>query len=299
MPTYHLFKFAPTCLQVQSDYLVAADGVYRILECCGIRIPVPQVSCEIRGLAPLSPWLCDPSSASGGNVSFHLPDAEVLPFGPSYHLLFEGMSLPPIDPSCIYQYVIARAGVFLLAGCPGLAVLLPISRPTLLPGLAPVSPFVVPTYPPVGEAVVQQLLAHALAAHDQNGEPIEQLYFLLWEEGVWRLTIPAQVAGRDSVRACAITAAYLQAALEGHSHHRYRARFSACDDSAEITNGGFRVYFVLGNLFTQPEIRVRICVHGYNWEVPASFFFALPLGIVDCVAQAWQERKELHDAPTL
>ncbi len=89
------------------------------------------------------------------------------------------------------------------------------------------------------------------------------------------------------MRAKKVTPEYLAAVVEGHSHHLHRATFSHVDDKAEVRDGGFRVYFVLGNIFKQPELRVRICVHGYEWEVPSRTFFTLPGEIVDCVAREW------------
>ena len=288
MPTYHLFKSASNPLEMSADYLLAGDGVYGVMACFGMRVPVPLLPCEIRGLPLLFPWLGD--SLDGGESGNRLPgEEELLAPGPSYHILYEDSPTPPpVDPARVYQYVVAREGVLLLAGCTGLEVLMPISPLAELPGLAPVTPFIAPSYPPVGEEIVRQMLEHAKAARDEHEQPIEQLFFLLWEEGRWRLDIPQQEAYRDSVRAKAITPAYLNAFLEGHSHHRYQANFSHRDDHAEVRDGGFRVYFVLGNIFSQPELRVRICVHGYEWEVPARYFFALPAGIVDCVAQEWE-----------
>ena len=78
------------------------------------------------------------------------------------------------------------------------------------------------------------------------------------------------------------------ALIEGHSHHEMRAYFSPTDDHDELIDGGFKVYFVIGRIHgEQPQIRTRVCVHGYSWEVPAATFFALPAGVEDCVAIEW------------
>ena len=294
--TYHLFNPASTPLQMIADYILAGDGVYGVLDCFGIRVPVPLLPCEVRGLPPLFPWLS--GSVGAGVSTTGLPDEEheQPAFAPSYHFVYDAAAAPVLDPGRLYQYVVAREGVFLLAGCPGLQVLMPISEPTALPGLASVTPHVALSHPPVGEDIVLQILERALAARDQEGQPIEQLYFLLWEEGGWRLHIPEQDAYQGSVRAKEATPEYLAALIEGHSHHNYRANFSQRDDTAEVRDGGFRVYFVLGNIFKQPELRVRICVHGYEWEVPASSFFTVPQGIVDCVAREWGELSDAANA---
>ena len=289
---YHLFNPASNPLHTIADYILAGDGVYGVMDCFGIRVPVPLLPCEVRGLPALFPWLrADFDLGEGALLEACAPE-ELLPFGPSHHFLYDASCMPAADPGRLYQYVVGREGVFLLAGCPGLEVLMPISGLTALPGLARVTPYVSFTHPLIGEDTALQILAHARAARNDDGLPIEQLYFLLWQEGAWRLVIPEQEANPSSVRAKEVTPEYLAAIVEGHSHHNYRANFSHRDDTAEIRDGGFRVYFVLGNIFKQPEMRVRICVHGYEWEVPASYFFALPPTIVDCVAREWGERTD-------
>jgi len=49
--------------------------------------------------------------------------------------------------------------------------------------------------------------------------------------------------------------------------------------------------FVLGRIFEQPEIRVRLCVHGYAWRLPASLVFELPAGVHDALPDASWEGK--------
>lgn len=265
--SYHLLN-TQASLEAD-DFLIAGDGVYRLLRCFGMSIPFPLVLCEIRGLLPL----LTPSDGTFDG-----------PFAPSYHVLTDA-EVPPLDPSRIYQYVIGQEGVFLLAGCAGLEVLMPISAPSILPGLAKVSPSITWKYPLVNEIVVQDLFDRARAARDpQHGHMLERLFCLTWEDG-WHIHEPEQVQSRTSVRATAWAEADETAIIEGHSHHDMRAYFSGIDDRDELVNGGFKVYFVLGRVHTQPEIRIRICVHGYSWEVPASHFFTLPKGVVDCVEQ--------------
>jgi PRTRC genetic system protein A len=277
---YHVLD-KPFTNTIEALYIVAGDGIYKVLDCFGMRIPMPLVSCEIRGLLPLAPQL---SSDVLAEVS---EEACLFDFGPSYHILTED-NLPPIDPRRVYQYVVAREGVFLLTRGTGLEVLMPISLPCALPGLASASPGIRFSYPLVDENMVLTILERSKAAQDHTGTPIECLFYLTWE-GMWRLHEPEQDAGPGYVRAKQATLEYEVATLEGHSHHNMPAYFSHRDDQAEIRDGGFRVYFVLGRIFSQPELRVRICVHGYAWEVPASYFFAVPAEITDCVAKEWRE----------
>ncbi|MBA2681152.1 MAG: hypothetical protein H0U76_22480 [Ktedonobacteraceae bacterium] len=281
--TYHLFTPTATSLALIADYILAGDGIYGVLDRFGMRIPVPLVSCELRGLPPLAPWL-------HGTVDV-ATEMQALPeefdFGPSYHILTEDHPLIPLlNTGRVYQYIIAREGVFLLAGCTGLEVLMPISHGCVLPGLASVTPDIRFSYPRVGEDIVLTILERSKAAQDDASNAIERLFYLLWE-GQWHLHEPAQDAGREHVRAKQVTPEYLATCIEGHSHHSMRAYFSHGDNQAEVRDGGFRIYFVLGRIFSHPELRVRICIHGYSWEIPASSFFVLPAGIADCVAKEW------------
>lgn len=287
-PTYYLVQPGSRLCDMIASYMLAGDGIYGVLDAFGMRTPVPLALCEVRGLPPLYPWFSSAGALGDGDPELEGEEA-VLPFTPSYHLLTEANpTLPPIDPNRIYQYVLARQGVFLLAQCTGLRCLLPISPRVELPGLAPAVPFVRPEYPRVGAEVLLHMLEDAKSARDEVADQsIERLYYLLWEPGAWRLVIPEQEATRDSVRARAITPEFEQAFIEGHSHHGWRAKFSRGDDFAEVTNGAFRVYFVLGSIFTKPELRVRVCVHGYESEVSAATFFELPECIRDAAAQKW------------
>jgi len=285
--SYHLLNAPdPTCLEGDDevDLIVAGDGVYSSVRCFGMSIPFPLVLCEIRGLLPLSSLLFRAGfGLDAPSAVPYLVKGVPLPFAPSHHVLTRP-GLPAVDASRIYQYVIAREGVFLLAGCSGVEVLMPISAQTLLPGLVSVSPYVTWKYPLVGAGVVQDLLDRARVARDvERGHMLERLFYLTWEDD-WRVHEPEQVQSATCVKATAWSEADEMAIIEGHSHHDMRAYFSATDNRDEIINGGFKVYFVLGRIHEQPQIRTRVCVHGYSWEVPADTFFTLPAGVEDCGA---------------
>lgn len=283
-PVVRLFRHTSLLLDREVNYLLAGDGLYHFAGPGGLHIPVLLLPCEIRGLPPLQPWLdgdfaCD--------IPFTASDVSPAAPAPSYHVLTpEQAVLPPLNRQRVYQYVIAREGIFLQAACTGLEVLMPITERANIVDLASATPLLRPAYPRVDAARVQQLLASARSAVDSEGQPVERLFYLLWE-GTWKLYEPEQEASQVQVRATALTTQHLSAFIEGHSHHHFAARFSAQDDQAEVNE--FRVYFVLGRIFERPELRVRICVHGYVWEVPATCFFELPTGIVDCVAREWRE----------
>ncbi|GCE32008.1 hypothetical protein KDA_74920 [Dictyobacter alpinus] len=296
--SYHLLHVsAEARLEVddETDLIVAGDGVYSSVRCFGMSIPFPLALCEIRGLLPLASLM---SLFALDNGTLDVPGDEALctnrvslPFAPSHHVLMRP-ELPALDASRIYQYVIAGNGVFLFAGCPGLEVLMPISAPCHLPGLAPVVPYVAWKHPLVDEEVVRDVFDRARASQDrEHGHMLERLFYLTWEDA-WRVHEPEQVQSAGSVQALTSSEQDETALIEGHSHHTMRAYFSSTDDRDELVNGGFKVYFVIGQINTHPQIRTRVCVHGYAWDVPASTFFALPAGVEDCAATEQMEKPQ-------
>jgi hypothetical protein len=48
------------------------------------------------------------------------------------------------------------------------------------------------------------------------------------------------------------------------------AKFSPTDDEEET---GFRIYAVMGHIYTEPVIRVRVGIYGHMWEIPALTVF--------------------------
>src|SRR5436309_6117100 len=80
--------FEPSNAPFDADYLIAGDGVYRVMDCFGLRVPVPLIAAQIRGLPKLLPWL------HGNRVAC----SPVGDFGPSYHILTADQpTVPPIE----------------------------------------------------------------------------------------------------------------------------------------------------------------------------------------------------------
>ncbi|MEE3719938.1 hypothetical protein V2H45_24665 [Tumidithrix elongata RA019] len=69
-----------------------------------------------------------------------------------------------------------------------------------------------------------------------------------------------------------------------HSHHGMEAYFSEMDNRDET---GFRIYAVLGELFTNPKIRMRVGIYGHFYETTVTGIFDLPDRITDCLADYW------------
>ena len=157
-------------------------------------------------------------------------------------------------------------------------------------GLEPVTPFVELQPPLVPAQHVSTMLRHARNAVDPQGGPLEILFHLGWEAGSkkWRLELPLQTQGRAFVRPTNNDSgsSYARSLVDVHSHPGETASFSGGDDADET---GFRLYGLLGNVRSErPLIRVRAGIYGNRWEIPAVWIFALPLNIVDCVAEVWE-----------
>ena len=213
------------------------------------------------------------------------------------HLLMEQPDLPPVVPGPLV-YVVAGNGVHLWAHREGLEALIPVA-PGTIHDLYPVEPFVRLDAPRLDAPVLAALLAVAQQARSESGVPLESLFYPHYEPGQgWRLIVPPQERNVARVRPLEEgLSAYSQAWWEIHSHHGMRAFFSGTDDADER---GFRIYGVVGRIFSRPEIRLRVGIYGHFWEFPACLVCAaLPEGVVDASEHADQGEgldREVSDA---
>jgi len=193
------------------------------------------------------------------------------------------LPLPPIN-AAMYEYVTASNGVFVRGRRTGLRVMLPVMAgpPMPLRGLVPVEPFVQLDHPRVPAELVDEMLEAALAAKDDDLKPVEALFHLSWDAGGARLAMPVQERGLAFVRPIGQTLSYETAVVEVHSHHSMAACFSPTDDADET---GFRIFGVLGEIYTRPTLRVRVGLYGHYWELPATWVFQLPHRVIDAQAR--------------
>lgn len=175
----------------------------------------------------------------------------------------------------LYNYEIGSNGVFICAERPGLEVCFPIAE-CQIRGLADVEPLIRFDRPKVPEKYVAKMLELSMENCD-DGKMRETLFHLMWldKEQRWRLDMPKQHCAGASVKPLedGPGSSYDLALIEVHSHHEMDAFFSSQDDADEQ---GFRIYGVLGEIFTEPKLRVRVGCFGQFWEVPASEIFELP-----------------------
>jgi PRTRC genetic system protein A len=181
--------------------------------------------------------------------------------------------LPPIDAQ-MFEYVLAGNGVFKRGKRVGLEAMVQIAR-CQISGLAPIQPNFRLNYPKVPEQLLKEMLVRSQQAH-----PNEILFHLYWESGQWQLNIPPQTSTPTSVQPLGegLGVSYQKALIEVHSHHNMSAEFSTTDDGEET---GFRIFGVLGTIFSQPTIRVRVGLYGNFWHIPAEWVFQIPHQILD------------------
>jgi len=188
--------------------------------------------------------------------------------------------LPEYD-AAMSEYIFGTNGLHRRARRPGLEAIVPASPPARL--LKPVESYVCMSAPRVPINLVREMLDLARRQRNRTNpvcacsEFVETLFFFLWNdrESRWTLHVPPQDQTLWSVRATDTRAdsAYANALIEVHSHHREKAFFSRADNVDEV---GFRIYGVLGRIFSHPELKVRVSVYGDWWELPASQIFELP-----------------------
>lgn len=177
--------------------------------------------------------------------------------------------LPDITASMM-EYWLAGNGVFVRAARLGLSACVPVSNYAIA-GLPAITPYVQLEYPLVPAHLALEMLHRSQAVGDR-----EILFYLSFVNGRWQLDIPKQLATSSSVRplTASLGTAYETASIEIHSHHSTSARFSAIDDLEE--SGKFRIFGVLGEIFTRPILNLRVGLYSHFWQIPASWVFQLP-----------------------
>lgn len=196
------------------------------------------------------------------------------------YVIAQALPLPPIQ-AAMYEYILAANGLFIHGQREGLQAMLPVAACTVR-GLVEVQPFVHLEYPRVTREIVECMLDQAREAKDAQDQPVEIVFHLSWSGANWQLEVPAQEQHTVRVQPLgpAMDSSYARALIEMHSHANYAPEPSRLDDEDET---GFRIFSILGTIFTRPSMRVRVGIYGYRWEIPTTWIFDLPEEITDCV----------------
>lgn len=122
-------------------------------------------------------------------------------------------------------------------------------------------------------ALLTPLLHDAQEAGRDTGSgvlrPIEKQYFFVERQGGVYVVAPrGQEGSAGSVHYAMPTSGV--PLLDIHSHHTMRAFFSATDDRDDC---GLSVSAVIGQIYTRPEIVVRLNIYGLHCPIPAASVF--------------------------
>jgi PRTRC genetic system protein A len=189
------------------------------------------------------------------------------------YILSETDTLPAINLTSLYEFVIAGNGVFVRARRKGLEAMIPISMCEIR-GLQPVKPYV-----RLEAGRIPMIYTQAILAEFQSDLPNESLVWVRVEDKKWKVIKPEQIANEYSVHpADPFDPAGAAALMDVHSHDTMEPFFSTDDDKDET---GFRVFAVFGLLDTEPSVMARLGIYGYYWRLDAGDVFILPEGVRD------------------
>ncbi|ADI66291.1 hypothetical protein [Trichormus azollae] len=113
----------------------------------------------------------------------------------------------------------------------------------------------------------------------QNARHQEILFYLCFTDREWHLYTPEETAISTSVIPVEATSLFYETAMiEVHSDYSMSAQFSATDDEEEA--GKFRIFAVLGEIFTNPHIYIRLGTYSHFWLISDNWVFELPTCLI-------------------
>lgn len=182
---------------------------------------------------------------------------------PVNYQIYQGQSL---ERPGLYDYVLAGNGVFKTAKGDHFHAAIPLGYVGQIAGLPDFNRPPLVLYPPkIPAKWLYAVLDHARKASGDSAHsqvlvgPIEQMYHFHWLENCWRVAVPRQqaTAGRVGYRG----GDEATIVLDLHSHHEMNSFFSTVDNADEQ---GLRFYGVIGRIYSEPEVRLRVGVYG-DW----------------------------------
>ena len=118
-------------------------------------------------------------------------------------------------------------------------------------------------------SLLKDVLADARQIRTKTGQLSEVLYRFHYDGQRVRVDRPQQDTSETHVRTIGDGGA--DVILELHSHGNMNAFWSARDNADEK---GFRFYGVMGNLDLKPQIRLRLGVYGYYYNINPNLLFS-------------------------
>ncbi|MBA3532090.1 MAG: Mov34/MPN/PAD-1 family protein, partial [Ardenticatenales bacterium] len=117
---------------------------------------------------------------------------------------------------------------------------------------------------------LSNIVNDARRRHTEGQRRVEHLYrVVMGQDGTRHLIHPRQQGSAVQVSTAGDGGPRVIAEL--HTHGDMAAYWSPTDDADEV---GFRFYGVLGRVgWERPEMRLRVGIYGYFWEVPIGRLF--------------------------
>lgn len=165
-----------------------------------------------------------------------------------------------------YGYYLAGNGAFKYAENRHMRVLLPLAQ-FRAAGLPSMTPFL-----NLQEGRLPSTALHAIfndARKQSRERPIEVMYHVKRTAEHLSVEIPEQDGGVSTLRYKGGDDPDI--VMDIHSHCEMQAYFSPTDNRDEQ---GFRLYGVLGTIFTRPTARFRVGVYGDFWAVSLGSIFS-------------------------
>jgi PRTRC genetic system protein A len=188
-----------------------------------------------------------------------------------HHIATPAAPLPPSQPGLAWIW--AANGIWKRGITEQLDILIPVERfERSIPGLASLMPHVRwqawPTR--LDGRLLAPLLSDACQAMAGATivRPVEKQDFFVERDGLRVVAPHVQQGTAASLRYTMPVRGTIL--LDLHSHHQMDAYFSATDDADDT---GLSVSAVIGQIYTRPEIVVRLNVYGHRWPVPALLVF--------------------------
>lgn len=177
---------------------------------------------------------------------------------PVQYTLYQGQALT-LQPGHTYGYLWAGNGAFKYGENDYLRALLPLAQ-FRVAGLPSLTPFVHLRRGKLPATVLRALFTDARA--QAQDRPIEVMYHVRQAADRLMVERPEQDGSAASLRYKGGDAPDI--VMDLHSHCELAAFFSSTDNADEQ---GFRLYGVIGNIFTRPTARFRVGLYGDFWTV--------------------------------
>ncbi|MGB0383663.1 MAG: Mov34/MPN/PAD-1 family protein [Ardenticatenaceae bacterium] len=186
------------------------------------------------------------------------------------YVIHASPALPPLK-AIGYEYIIASNGIYVRAENRFISALIPVipAPQGTVRGLYPLTPSIKLKVARMPTSLLGDVLKDARQMRTKSGQLNEALYRFHYGGRQVRVDRPQQDASKTHVRTTGDGGP--DVFLEIHSHGNMNAFWSGTDNRDER---GFRIYGVIGNLDLKPQIRLRLGLYGYYYNISQGLLFS-------------------------